>query len=235
MNFLTTKPQPEIDFDSTLTIRNDGQPVTTSLHIAEIFDKRHDNVLRDIKALHCSEKFRMYNFEETVETRTNPSGGKSISSPAYEITKNGFMFLALGYNGSKAAKIKEAWIEAFDKMLKHIYDSHEYIATLETDVKNLQQRNQEMEKALLARIPHWAKIRQCKEAGLSNVETSRAIGMSDSFVGKSIKRMKDAGIRIVPTQIRLALAKNRGAMEELAAHTPVDLVLPVISENGGNR
>jgi len=41
-----------------------GQPVTTSRKVAEVFDKRHDNVLRDIQKLDCSEGFFVLNFEE---------------------------------------------------------------------------------------------------------------------------------------------------------------------------
>lgn len=37
--------------------------VVSSLDVAETFDKRHADVLRDIEALNCSEEFRARNFE----------------------------------------------------------------------------------------------------------------------------------------------------------------------------
>ena len=38
--------------------------VVTSLDIAETFEKRHDNVLKDIREMKCSDDFRLLNFEE---------------------------------------------------------------------------------------------------------------------------------------------------------------------------
>ncbi|HGJ5890835.1 MAG TPA: Rha family transcriptional regulator [Arsenophonus apicola] len=34
----------------------------------------------------------------------------------YEMTKNGFIFLVMGFTGKKAAQFKEAYIAEFDKM-----------------------------------------------------------------------------------------------------------------------
>ncbi|WHH60406.1 Rha family transcriptional regulator [Petroclostridium sp. X23] len=43
-------------------------PVVSSRKIAEKFDKRHDNVLRDIESLDCSKEFSALNFEESNTT-----------------------------------------------------------------------------------------------------------------------------------------------------------------------
>jgi len=40
----------------------DGQVYADSRHIASYFDKRHANVLRDIRELYCSPEFRRLNF-----------------------------------------------------------------------------------------------------------------------------------------------------------------------------
>ncbi len=56
-----------------VTIRN-GKAVTTSLDVADYFDKRHDNVLRTIERLDCSEKFTALNFE--VSEYTDSTGRK---------------------------------------------------------------------------------------------------------------------------------------------------------------
>lgn len=40
--------------------------VVSSLDVAETFGKRHDNVLKDIRELECSEEFRLLNFEEST-------------------------------------------------------------------------------------------------------------------------------------------------------------------------
>jgi Rha family phage regulatory protein len=89
---------------------------TTSLEVARIFNKRHDNVMQAIGNLECSEQFRLLNFKETVYKRKNPSGGRDIKAPMYLIRKDGFVFLAMGFTGKKAAQFKEAYIQAFNQM-----------------------------------------------------------------------------------------------------------------------
>ncbi|EKK2478894.1 Rha family phage regulatory protein [Escherichia coli] len=93
-----------------VTIEN-GRAVTTSVAIAEFFGKRHDNVLRAIANIECSEKFNALNFEDV--TYTDAKGEKR---PMYQITKNGFVFLVMGFTGKKAAAFKEAYIAEFDRM-----------------------------------------------------------------------------------------------------------------------
>lgn len=92
---------------------NNGEPVTTSLKVAEQFHKSHKNVLRGISNLSCSEEFRRLNFEprDYIDAR-----GKV--QPMYEMTKNGFLFLVLGYNGQKAGETKEKYIAAFDSLVE---------------------------------------------------------------------------------------------------------------------
>ena len=94
---------------------NNGQIVTTSLLIAEKFEKRHTDVLRDIRNLHCSDSFRQRNFALLVEMKELPQGGAS-KAEHYAITKDGFSFLVMGYTGKEAAKFKEDFINAFNKM-----------------------------------------------------------------------------------------------------------------------
>ena len=92
-----------------------GTPMTTSLLIAEAFGKKHKNVLRDIDNLECSEEFLGLNFEPCVKIRELASGGK-IQDRYFNITRDGFTFLAMGYTGKKAAEFKEKYISAFNAM-----------------------------------------------------------------------------------------------------------------------
>lgn len=115
----TTTLSASAQLTPSLTIEN-GQVTTTSLQISEHFGKRHDHVLRAIRNLECSADFRLLNFGETVETRENPSGGAPISSPVYRITRDGFVFLAMGFTGKEAAQWKEAYITAFNRMEREL-------------------------------------------------------------------------------------------------------------------
>ncbi|MGB6188921.1 MAG: Rha family transcriptional regulator [Aeromonas molluscorum] len=93
-----------------------GQAVTTSLALANYFNKRHDNVIAKIHSLDCSPEFRLLNFKETVYDRGNPSGGASIPTPCYQLTRDGFCFIAMGFTGRRAAEFKERYIAAFNAM-----------------------------------------------------------------------------------------------------------------------
>ena len=93
----------------------DGQITTTSRQIAEHFGKRHDTVLRAIRNLECSPEFHARNFVEMV-MKTEIGSGAVRNDPAYRITRDGFVFLAMGFTGKEAAQWKEAYITAFNKM-----------------------------------------------------------------------------------------------------------------------
>ena len=82
-----------------------------SLIVAQMFERRHDNVLRDIKTLDCSNEFRRLNFEES--SYINEQGKKQ---PCVNMTRDGFTFLVMGYRGKKAARFKEAYIRRFNEM-----------------------------------------------------------------------------------------------------------------------
>ncbi|MVX86363.1 transcriptional regulator [Escherichia coli] len=92
-------------------IIKNGRAVTTSVAVAEFFRKMHKDVLRKIETLECSEDFNERNF--TPVTYTDAKGEKR---PMYQITKNGFVFLVMGFTGKKAAAFKEAYIAEFDRM-----------------------------------------------------------------------------------------------------------------------
>lgn len=100
----------------------EGHVTTTSQQIAAHFNKAHRSVLLAIRRLECSEEFRLHNFVQTVETRENPSGGAPIQSPSYRITRDGFVFLAMGFTGKYAAQWKEAYITAFNSMERELIE-----------------------------------------------------------------------------------------------------------------
>lgn len=89
----------------------------SSKHIADFFGKRHDNVLRDIDNLLRQEpKMRLLNFEETTIDRQNPIGGATIKSRAYNMNRDGFTLIAMGFTGKRALAWKLKYIEAFNAM-----------------------------------------------------------------------------------------------------------------------
>ncbi|UGH39325.1 Rha family transcriptional regulator [Escherichia coli] len=108
MATIPTLTQPEIAIV-------DGQAVTSSLAVANFFSKRHDDVLKKIRTLECSASFTARNF--SVSDYTDCTGRKL---PCYQITRDGFAFLAMGFTGKRAARFKEAYINAFNLMEKSL-------------------------------------------------------------------------------------------------------------------
>lgn len=88
-----------------------GYAVTSSLAVADYFSKRHADVIRKIESLECSSEFSQRNF--AFAEYTDEQGKKR---PAYQITRDGFAFLAMGFTGKRAAQFKEAYITAFSAM-----------------------------------------------------------------------------------------------------------------------
>ena len=86
-------------------------PTTTSLNIADKFEKRHADVLRSVENLECSKEFNKRNFALVDYMDT-----KGEKRPMYIITRDGFAFLAMGFTGKKAAWWKEQYITAFNSM-----------------------------------------------------------------------------------------------------------------------
>ena len=103
-----------IDKKPNLTII-DGSIKTTSLIVAEHFEKQHKHVLESIEKLECSDEFRSAQFSADLYLDSHGREQK-----CYNLTKNGFMFLVLGFTGKKAAAIREAYINEFDRMEKEL-------------------------------------------------------------------------------------------------------------------
>jgi Rha family phage regulatory protein len=83
-----------VNFHETFYAISDGKQWTTSLNIAEVFGIAHDEVLKRIRNCQCSEGFRLVNFHESSYFNS-----QNKEMPMYEITRDGFTFLAMGFKG----------------------------------------------------------------------------------------------------------------------------------------
>jgi len=94
----------------------EGTVFANSRDVAAFFEKRHDNVLRDIDNLIAQgSSDLLLNFEELVAEVEIGSGAKRLAK-AYAMTRDGFTLLAMGFTGKKALGWKLKYIEAFNKM-----------------------------------------------------------------------------------------------------------------------
>ena len=104
-----------------LVIMHDKQVVTTSLKVAEIFEKEHKNVMQSIKNLTAENSAVKKMF---VEDRYLNS--RSQQQPMYYMNRDGFTLLAMGFTGSKAMEFKLKYIDAFNKMEKQIKEETKF-------------------------------------------------------------------------------------------------------------
>lgn len=95
------------------TAKGTSRPAVTSLQVAEAFGKQHKNVIRDIRDIFskCSESFNRLNFAPVEYTDT-----KGEKRPMYLLSRDGFMLVVMGYTGTEAMQLKEAWITKFNEM-----------------------------------------------------------------------------------------------------------------------
>ena len=98
---------------------NNGQAVTTSMQVAEYFGKRHTHVLDKIKQLidDTPKDFAEPNFRLCFKINQLQNGKPQAY---YEITKDGFVLLAMGFTGKKAIEFKINYINAFNQMADFI-------------------------------------------------------------------------------------------------------------------
>ena len=99
-----------------LVIMKNKQAVTSSLQVAETFDKEHKNIMRDIDKLleYGGSKLS----REMFATGTYDNRGKQY--PMYYMNRDGFTLLAMGFTGDKALQFKLKYIEAFNEMEQQV-------------------------------------------------------------------------------------------------------------------
>lgn len=124
-----------------IKIKNkEGNLVVSSREIAKNFEKRHDNVLRDIENIletlenGDSSKLRnlgtLENGESSIlsglfiESKYQTGNSNGVDYKEYLLTRDGFTLLAMGFTGNRALEWKLKYIEAFNKMeqaLEEVY------------------------------------------------------------------------------------------------------------------
>lgn len=103
--------------DIILSTQN-GEPVASSLQIAESFEKRHDHVMRGIEDIlrglpKNGDTPMFYKTEYTHE-----QNGQTY--PMYLMNRDGFSLLVMGFTGKAALEWKLKYIQAFNEMEKKL-------------------------------------------------------------------------------------------------------------------
>lgn len=125
-----------IPYDATAASRRpmvfvqNGEVFANSLDVAAFFDKHHHHVLRDLDGLcQLEPELRSREFTEASYTVGETKNGFSVrfnelaANRTYRcihMTRDGFMLLAMGFGGSKALKLKRAYIAGFNNMEREL-------------------------------------------------------------------------------------------------------------------
>lgn len=114
--------------------QSNGVLVTTSRNVAEVFNKNHADVLRDIRNILASlpdesKNWGISNFADTPYT--NSQNGQTYTE--YLITKDGLVLLVMGYNGKEAMAFKLAYIQRFNEMEELLKKQQEQIKKIDWD------------------------------------------------------------------------------------------------------
>ena len=176
----------------------DGIPFVHSTNIADVFEKRHDHVIRDIEEiLRTLPENRKHHFLETQIERPSNLGTGTVKSKAYRLTRDGFTFLVMGYTGEKAARFKWAYIDEFNRQQ----------ALLESQVLPLTQS----ERSLIAGDSLAGNVQQ----GLSGQIDAETVGDKLVTIGTVLQVV--GAIQKVPAsgpQLQAALNAFQQALEK---------------------
>lgn len=132
------------------------QVITTSLLVAETFEKEHRNVLKSIRKLMSATNVAVAQmFDET--TYVNEQGKEQ---PMFFMNRDGFTLLAMGFSGEKALKFKVDYINAFNKMeaelksqqtkqlsaAESLLQSVQLLVEHEHEIKRIKEQNENLSK-----------------------------------------------------------------------------------------
>lgn len=96
-------------------IIQDSKVVVSSRKVAEVYEKRHDSVLRDVRNVIDAVPEAFHNFVES--SYTNEQNRKM---PEYLMDRQGFSMLVTGFNGEKAKRFTYQYTLAFERMAEQI-------------------------------------------------------------------------------------------------------------------
>jgi len=173
-----------------------GKIVVSSLDVARVFEKKHSHVLRDIEVLKSQIP------DEIGETNfglTSYKDGSNRDSKAYNLNRDGFTLLAMGFTGEKALAFKLAYINAFNEMERRLSVPQNYIEALKSLVAVEEQRllltaeNENLKVTLDESMQYYTVKRVAKINRISWRQINwRKLKMTSEAMGFEIHKTFDA-------------------------------------------
>jgi len=161
-----------------LVVLQNDKPVTSSLQVAQTFNKTHKHVLESLDNLKkgVAENWADLFWEDTYVHPQNKQRYRIVY-----MTKDGFTLLAMGFTGKKATQFKLEYIKAFNQMEDQIKNGGFHIPT-------------SMSEALRLAANQQDQIEQMKP----KVLFANAVETSDTsiLVGELAKLISQNGVNI---------------------------------------
>ena len=171
-----------------LVIMQNKQAVTTSLKVAEVFGKRHDNVMKSIKSLIAENSTPNFLGVGNMFVESTYLNKQKHEQPMFYMNRDGFTLLAMGFTGKKAMQFKLKYIDAFNKMESIVKKENQFAMPqtfgealqLAADQQKLIEKNQ-------PKVEYYDQ--QMRNPGLMTVtEIAKDFGLSATKLNKFLER-----------------------------------------------
>lgn len=167
-----------------IKINNDNGTLTvSSLQVAEDFEKQHKHILNAISKLESE----IQPAENSARYFLSSSyvDAKGENRKCYNLTRDGFSLLVMGFTGKKALEWKLKYIEAFNLMEQKIREQYsdispqlQFLIEMERKQKQLEKKQEELE----------SKIADISEIRDNTIKATFEYGRISSELQKSISK-----------------------------------------------
>ena len=179
-----------------LVFTDNGHVVTSSLVVAENFGKQHKHVLDAIESkIQSAENLAYY---KTMFSKGSYKDSRGRNQRIYFMNRDGFVFIAMGFNGRRADEFKLKYIEAFNQMEEQLKSQQkpmsldQQIATIATGYGSMKQELVEV-KDQVADLTERFGLPATKAAILTNI---RNIHIVRFLGGKDSKAYHELGRKV---------------------------------------
>jgi anti-repressor protein len=173
---------------SLVTI-NEGQVITDSRKVAEVFEMEHRNVLAVIRNIYTAENSAVSQMfmESTFKSRQ----GKEC--PMYLMNRDGFSLLVMGFTGQKALEWKIKYITAFNEMEAKLR-AVKVLSPAEQIAQGLLAAKQLLEE----KDKQIAQLAEINEVNKPKVIFADAVASSESsiLIGELAKILRQKGVNM---------------------------------------
>ena len=189
---------------------------TTSVLVAEHFEKRHadvleaiDNLTKELKVINPG--FTERNFPLTSRHIPGPNNS-TREERAFDLTRDGFMLLVMGFTGKKALKFKLDFIEQFNAMEMHILDYQKFIERnlicRENEAFNaarrLDQSQERIEIRKMEALPPINRLQAYKQA----IHEAIALGEGDDYAMAKLYGLSEDADNKMAAELRRKAPKH---------------------------